>query len=87
MLRIVLINLLLFMLPFLLYALYAWFMRGEASAGGVLDDAPIAWLLIAGAVIVLGAIGYFISFEGMPAKGTYHAPTVKDGKVVPGYVD
>ncbi len=87
MLRIVLVNLLLFLLPFLLYAIYAWFKRDGATGAAILDDAPIAWLLTAGAALVLGVIVYFISFEGGKPGQTYHPAVVRDGKIEPGHID
>ncbi len=88
MVRIFLTSLLLFLLPLLLYVLYVWLERRELPQGATLDDAPIAWLLIAGTALVIGAlIYYFISFEGAPPGGLYHPPSFSDGQIEPGRIE
>ncbi|MEE9587598.1 MAG: DUF6111 family protein [Hyphomicrobiaceae bacterium] len=87
MVRVVLINILLFLLPLLLYVLYVWLARRELPPGAVLDDAPILWLLIAGTVLVIAALIFFISFEGAPPGGVYHPPSFNNGRIEPGRIE
>ncbi len=88
MLRIALIDLLLFLLPFVLYAAWVWLSRrGSGRRGGIFDDAPIHWLLIAGALLVIGALAYFISFSGAPPGGVYEPPKFEGGKIKPGHIE
>ncbi len=85
--RVVIVNLLLFLLPFALYVLYVWVARLTGNKGAKIDDAPIIWLLIAGAALVIGTVVYFISFENNPPGGVYHPPSFEDGKIRPGHIE
>ena len=55
MIRIVAENILLFLLPTIVYIAYVYLTREESpGAARMLDDAPLIWLFIAGAVLVVG---------------------------------
>ena len=75
-------------LPFLLYGLYAgWVRRRQAeaeAAGGVWDDAPWARLIGAAAILLALSLAAFRLETTGDTKGTYVPPHVVDGKVVPG---
>lgn len=86
MIRIVVENLLLFLLPTAMYLAYAFLTRGEDKKRGIFDDAPLLWLFVAGAVlvvVVLVAFGH--NTGGKPNEG-YTPPSFEDGKLKPGNI-
>jgi hypothetical protein len=85
MLRPVLTELLLFVAPFLLYALYVW----ATQRGGVLDRAnwPLArllYLVIASFLTVIVGVFLLAELGGSPPRSTYIPAHIEDGKLVPG---
>lgn len=100
MIRVFLTSALLFLLPFILFAIYATVMDflsapvpGSTSTSTSRQSAwtnpPVAWMAGIGAVLVLGTLIYLAATTAPagPPTGTYHPPTVKDGKIQPGYID
>lgn len=89
MLRIVLIQLLLFAIPFIVWALYVLMVqRRSLAAGGAFNDAPIAWLLGAGTAMVAAGLVYLAVFSGTPAgEGQYVPPRLEDGRIIPGHIE
>ncbi len=84
MMRQALINVLLFLTPFLVYAAFL-----AATRAGVL--APERWnmkvlvsLTAIGVVLLLASFYWLAQRTGQPAGSTYIAPHVKDGKLIPG---
>ena len=74
----------LFLMPFVLYGVFLW-----ATKAGVMhpDSWPIsriAWLLIAALVLMLGSFLYFANYSGAPVGSTYVPAHMEDGKFVPG---
>jgi hypothetical protein len=85
MIRIVIENIVLFLLPTLMYV--AWMMlkrRGKIGAGDILDDAPLIWLFAAGAGLVVVTILVFGSSSGGRPGQVYTPPVFRDGKIEPG---
>ena len=88
MIRIVLLDIVLLLLPFIIYGGWRWIVHGERGHREILSDAPIFGLLFLG--IILGSIGlYFLaSHEQTGIEGRYQPPTVdKDGNIVPGHFE
>ncbi|HWB45284.1 MAG TPA: DUF6111 family protein [Hyphomicrobiaceae bacterium] len=84
--RIVIENVLLFLLPTLVYVAYVVLMRrGASSAGTVLNEAPLIWLFIVGAVIVGATLAYYATTTpgGKPGD-LYIPPHMEDGHIAPG---
>lgn len=79
MLRIAVINLILFLVPFALYLLWTT-VRGKRS------DTPFYWLLGSGIALVLIAMVSLAQFETGGSTGQYEPPRVVDGQIVPGRV-
>jgi heme/copper-type cytochrome/quinol oxidase subunit 3 len=75
----------LFLIPFAVYALFL-----VATRKGLLDPAHwplarLAWLVIAALVLMLGSFVYFATFGGAPADSTYIPAHVdENGTFVPG---
>ncbi|MGI9406293.1 MAG: DUF6111 family protein [Hyphomicrobiaceae bacterium] len=86
---------LLFLLPFLLFAIYATVMDYLAMAkpgeqvASAWQNPPLGPLTFAGSFLVLATLIYLgvTSGSGHGTTGTYHPPTINDGKVQPGYVE
>lgn len=84
MIRPVLIELVLFLTPFVLYGAFLW-----ATRAGVLDPkswpiSTLAWLSIAALGLVVGSFLIFAQFGGAPAGSTYVPAHIENGKLVPG---
>lgn len=86
MLRIALIDVLLFLLPFLAYAAYMIWVKGVAPAN-VVNNAPLFWLLAAGFGLLFVVMATLVQFSGGERGGTYHPPVIEDGVVKPGGID
>jgi hypothetical protein len=84
MIRPVFTEIALFLVPFLVYAVFLW-----ATRAGVLEPqswsmARLAWLLIAALSLMLGSFVMLAEFSGAPAGSTYVPAHVDDGKLSPG---
>ncbi|HZA02039.1 MAG TPA: DUF6111 family protein [Hyphomicrobiaceae bacterium] len=87
MIRIVIENILLFLLPTLIYVAYVLLkQRGQGGPGAYLDEAPLLWLFSAGAMLVLITLVAFGSVSGGKPGQTYEPPVFRDGKIEPGRI-
>jgi hypothetical protein len=86
MIRIIVENVLLFLLPTAMYVGYVLLTRRTTSAG-VINDAPLLWLFVTGAVLVGATLIYYgaTSTGGRPDQ-TYTPPRMKDGRIEPGEI-
>jgi len=86
MIRIIIENMLLFLLPTLVYVAYVFLKRRTegADSSNLLDDAPLLWLFAAGAALVIFTLIYFASTSGGRPGQTYSPPVYRDGKIEPG---
>jgi phosphoglycerol transferase MdoB-like AlkP superfamily enzyme len=91
MIRIVAENIVLFLLPTLVYVLYTVFRRrmdgAPTTAATVFDDAPVIWLFFAGALLVVATLVFFGSTSGGRPGEAYVPPSVIDGKITPGRLE
>lgn len=86
--RIVVENILLFLLPTLIYIAYVYMTREEKpGATRVLDDAPLIWLFAAGAALVIATLATFGSISGGKPGQTYIPTVLKDGRIEPGRIE
>lgn len=88
MIRLVLENILLFLLPTLLYVIYIMIRRSaqrDNTVSRALDTAPLPVLLTAGFVLMISVLAYFgtKSDSGSPGQ-KYTPPVLVDGKIKPG---
>lgn len=90
MIRVVIENVLLFLAPAAIYLAYMLLMRsGSSSAGAIVNDAPLVWLFVAGAVLVAATLAYYATITpgGPPGHQTYVPPRVgPDGRIEPGHL-
>jgi hypothetical protein len=88
MIRIVAENILLFILPTVVYVAYVYMTREEKPAAmRVLDDAPLIWLFVAGAALVVIVLVSFGSVTGGKPGQVYTPPSFKDGRIEPGHIE
>lgn len=86
MIRVLVENLLLFLLPTFLYVSFGMLVSKDGSASAVLGRAPVLVLAAIGAVLVFTVLTLFgHSGDGKPGQ-TYEPPVYKDGKLVPGHM-
>ncbi len=87
MIRIVIENVLLFLLPTLIYVVYVYIRgRAEGNEAPILNDAPLIWLFLAGVVLMLSVLLVFGSTSGWQSGLPYQPPVYKDGRIEPGHV-
>ena len=84
MIRPVATEIILFLMPFVLYGVFLW-----ATKAGVMhpDSWPIsriAWLVMAALALMVGSFIYFANYSGAPPGATYVPAHIEDGKFVPG---
>ena len=87
MIRVVIENILLFLMPTLVYIGFMLLRnRNQPNVGAkqIIDDAPIIWLLVSGAVMMIAGLAYFGSYTGGKPGEQYQPPVYRDGKIVPG---
>jgi len=83
--RVVLENILLFLLPTVVYIGYVLLTRSNTSAGTVVNEAPLVWLFITGALLVGATLIYYgTTTPGGRPGAVYTPPHVKDGRIEPG---
>jgi len=88
MIRVVIENILLFLLPAAVYLAYMLMMRRDdnTSAGAIVNDAPLLWLFVAGAVLVAATMIYYATITPSGSPGQVYTPPRmgKDGRIEPG---
>ncbi len=87
MIRIVLENVLLFLLPTAIYCAYHYVAQGEGrSASHTINEAPLVWLFVAGAAMVIATLVAFSQSNGGRPGQVYEPPVMKDGRIEPGRI-
>jgi hypothetical protein len=97
MIRIVIENIFLFLLPTFVYLAYVLLTRPAAGTGGgkgevntrggLLEDAPLLYLFAAGVFLVVATLVMFGSNTGGRPNQGYTPPAMKDGRIEPGHVN
>lgn len=84
MIRRLLFDLLLFLLPFGLYGIYWRLARRNAA-----DPRPHPWLalFVSGLMLVAASFVWWRVTEGAGTEGVYVPPKNVDGRIVPGHVE
>ncbi|MGE3916841.1 MAG: DUF6111 family protein [Hyphomicrobiaceae bacterium] len=86
MIRIVIENIILFLLPTVVYVIYVVATR-NSTRKGILDEAPLAGLLLAGtALVLLVLVVYGSDKSGGKPGDRYIPPSMKDGQIEPGRI-
>ena len=84
MIRPVLVELALFLTPFVLYALFLWATRARVFELERWSLNTIIWLTFAAFALMLGSFLVLAQFSGAPPGSTYVPAHMEDGKFVPG---
>ncbi len=85
MIRVVVENVVLFLMPAAAYVAYMMLMRRDgAPASQVLNEAPLIWLFVAGAFAVIATLVLFGDVSGGKPGQVYEPTVLKDGKIEPG---
>lgn len=74
-------------LPAVAFLVWAWLSRRQHATGGFqgrLQEGPWFWLILGGLVLAAAGLVYAALSTGEDAGGTYIAPHVEDGRIVPG---
>ncbi len=86
MIRVVLIQLLMFALPFAAYGAYIYLSKKQRESASIWHGAPYPWLLGIGLVLVAASLVAFATFTGSGPDGTYAPAVIEDGKITPGRI-
>ncbi len=87
MIRVILINLFLLLLPFIIYFAYVYLVRGGRGKNEPINFTPLIVLFGIGLILMMGAIAYFIQFESGAPGQRYIPPRVEDGVLKPGRLE
>lgn len=84
--RTVLVEVLLFLAPFAIYALVLLTTRRDARDSAHWHARMLMSLAIAGLVLVIGGLIFFAHFGGSAPTGVYEPAHMEDGRFVPGRI-
>ena len=87
MIRVVIENIVLFLLPTGLYVGYVLLTREASDRSKVLDEAPLIWLFFAGTLLVVIVLIAFGSTSGGRPGQHYEPPSMKGGRIEPGRIE
>jgi hypothetical protein len=75
-----------FLLPFAAYGL--WLLVTRRTVGGVAEweVRTVTILSLAGALLMLAAVVFFIQYDRDPPGGTYIPAHMENGEIVPGHI-
>jgi hypothetical protein len=84
MIRPVLTEILLFGMPFALYAMFLWATKAGVMHPDSWSASRIASLTIVALVLMVASFIYFAEYAGAPPGSTYVPAHIENGKFVPG---
>lgn len=85
--RVIAINLLLIFLPLIIYGAYIIIHQKPEDKATFWKQVPLKVLFSIGFVLMLIFYVTQITFYSGVKDGIYHPPVVKDGKIIPGYIE
>jgi Family of unknown function (DUF6111) len=85
--RVVVLDVLLFLLPFAAYAVWLVVTRGSLANATDWQIKTIAFLGIAGAVLLVGTLVVFVTFQTSPPGHEYEPAHLENGQIVHGKFD
>lgn len=83
MLRIILTQLILFLLPFACYTAWLWLTKKNKDPDSW-TRGPVAWLTLAGIALVIGGLVSVAVFNRSPEGKEYRPSEIRDGVFIPG---
>lgn len=84
MIRPILTELFLFVMPFALYVAFLWAIKADILHPDSWPVSRIAGLTIVALVLMAASFFYFAEYSGAPVGSTYIPAHIEDGKFVPG---
>jgi hypothetical protein len=84
--RPILIELLLFLAPFAIYAIVLWITQRDARDRVHWHARILMSLSIVGLILMIGGLIFFAHFGGAPPGGVYEPARLEDGRLVPGQI-
>jgi hypothetical protein len=84
MIRPILTEFALFLLPFVAYAVYLWVSRAGVFTPEAWSISRLAWLTVAALLLLLGSFVAIAQFSGVPPGSTYVPAHMENGRFVPG---
>ena len=84
MIRVALINLLFFLLPFIGYAIFIYYRKGRIDAAEMLEGKSLYWLLGGGTVCVVIGLMVLATFQTGAPDAVYEPARYEDGVLKPG---
>jgi Family of unknown function (DUF6111) len=84
MIRPVLIEVTLFLIPFAAYAVFIWATRSGIFDSDAWNVRVVGWLALAAAVLIIGSFILMARFGAAPPYSTYEPAHMEDGQLVPG---
>jgi hypothetical protein len=85
MIRPILTELLLFLTPFVVYALFLYATRAGVLHPEAWPPKVLGWLTAVAVLLMVGGFVVLGQLDHQPAGSTYVPPHVEDGKLVPGH--
>ncbi|TCT13601.1 hypothetical protein EDC22_101471 [Tepidamorphus gemmatus] len=87
MVRVLGMQLALFLLPFVVYGLYLYFSRVDPLDRASWKGGPVYWLAIAGLLIAIAAFVLTATYSGAPPGADYTPAQLRDGRIEPGRLE
>ncbi len=87
MIRLVAIQIGLFLLPFAVYALFAAVRARATSTTATHADAPLGKLALVGLLLTIAAFLVLAAFDGGSATGVYVPDRFENGRLIPGHIE
>ena len=84
MIRPILTELFLFVMPFALYVAFLWAIKADILHPDSWPASRIAGLTIVALILMAASFFYFAEYSGAPVGSTYVPAHIEDGKFVPG---
>lgn len=84
MIRPVLTEIVLFLTPFAIYAVFLFATRADVFDRDSWSLRALGWLMGAAVALMIGSFFVFAHFSGAPPGSTYEPAHIEDGKFVPG---
>ena len=85
MLRVILVNLAMFLLPFALYTAFQYLSRVDDGKASVLEGLPLLPLTLAGTILVAVTLAVTATMSDKQ-QGAYEPAIIVNGKVQPGRI-
>jgi hypothetical protein len=85
--RVIALELLLFLLPFVIYGFYLYFTRLDPLKRESWEHSPIYWLVIGGLLLTIAGFVLTATFTGAPPGATYKPAELQDGHIQPGNIE